>query len=213
MNKKILIVAAHPDDEVLGCGGLIAKEDSYVLILTNGSDERYKTNIIQKHLNNCKKANKILGTKKLIIENLPNQKLETIPLIKITQLIEKYIIKFNPTRVFTHSSKDINLDHQIVAKATFTATRTLPNTNIKEVYSYYVPSSSEWNFEECFCGNYFIDISDTINLKLKAMKSYDTELREFPHPRSLKGIKVVSQFFGIKSGYKNAEMFELIRKI
>ena len=208
-----LIISAHPDDEVLGCGGIIAKENSVVLILTNGSDDRYEKKIIKKHLNNAKKANEILGTKELIIENFPNQKLETIPLIKITQTIEKYIKKFNPTKIFTHSRKDINLDHQIVARATFTATRTLPNTNVKEVYSYYIPSSSEWNFEECFCGDYFVDISDVIDKKLEAMKCYDTELRDYPHPRSLKGVKVVSQFFGIKAGFLNAEVFKLIRKI
>jgi len=208
-----LIIAAHPDDEVLGCGGLIAKEDSCVLILSNGSDGRYNEKITNKHLLNSKKANEILGTKELIIKDFPNQKFETIPLIDITQSIEEVIKKLKPTKVFTHSSKDINLDHQIVAKATFTATRTLPNTNIKEVYSYYVPSSSEWNFEECFCGDYFVDISKVIDKKLEAMTYYDTELREFPHPRSLKGIRIVSEFFGIQAGFLNAEIFKLIRKI
>ena len=206
-----LIISAHPDDEVLGCGGIIAKEDACVLILTNGADDRYNKTIINRHLENAKKANQILGTKELIIETLPNQKLETLPLIKIVQIIEKYIQKFNPSRVFTHSLKDLNLDHKIVAQATITATRSLPSSNIEEVLSYYIPSSSEWQFTQNFSPNYFFSID--IEKKIEAMKVYDTELRQYPHPRSLKGIKIVSEFFGMVSGIDFAEGFELIRKV
>jgi len=206
-----LIISAHPDDEILGCGGVIAKEASSVLILTNGADDRYDEETIKKHLKNAKKANELIGTKELFIENLPNQKLDMIELIKIVQIIEKYIKKIKPKRVFTHSLKDLNLDHKIVAQATITATRSLPDSFVEEVLSYYIPSSSEWQFSENFKPNYFIEID--IEKKLKAMQIYDTELRVYPHPRSLKGIKVVSEFFGIQAGVKSAEAFELIRKV
>jgi len=203
-----LIVAAHPDDEILGCGGIIAKEDSIVLILTNGADGRYKD--IKSHLQQAEKANSFLGVKKLIIKNFPNQALETIPLIKITQSIENVIQKYKPIRVFTHCENDLNLDHQIIFKATITATRSLPNCSVKEVLSYYIPSSTEWSFRG-FNPNYFIEID--IKKKLKAMQFYKSEIKTYPHPRSLKGIKIVSQFFGIQAGVKYAEGFELIRKV
>jgi LmbE family N-acetylglucosaminyl deacetylase len=206
-----LIISAHPDDEILGCGGVIAKEDSSVLILTNGADGRLDKATIDRHLENAKKANELIGTKELIIESFPNQKLDSLELTQIVQTIEKYIQKIKPKRVFTHSLKDLNLDHKIVAQATITATRSLPCSNIEEVLSYYVPSSSEWQFTESFSPNYFISID--IEEKLEAMKVYDTELREYPHPRSLRGIKVVSEFFGIQAGCKAAEAFELIRKV
>jgi len=206
-----LIIAAHPDDEILGCGGVIAKEKSSVLILTNGADGRYSQEQIKKHLKNAKKANKIIGTKELFIENFPNQMLDKIELIKIVQTIEKYINKVKPRRVFTHSLKDLNLDHKIVAQATITATRTLPNSNIEEVLSYYIPSSSEWQFTNSFQPNYFVSID--IEKKLEALKVYNTEVKKYPHPRSLKGIEVVSEFFGMQAGVKMAEAFELIRKV
>jgi LmbE family N-acetylglucosaminyl deacetylase len=206
--KLNLIVAAHPDDEILGCGGVMAKEESIVLILTNGADGRYLD--ISSHLNQAKLANDFLGVKELIIKDFPNQGLETIPLIKITQTIEEIIKRYNPTRVFTHCKNDVNFDHKIVYQATLTATRSLPDSEIEEVLSYYVPSSTEWSFEG-FEANYFINID--IEKKINAMKYYKSEIKKYPHPRSLKGLKTIAKFFGIQSGMDYAEAFKLVRKV
>jgi len=215
-----LIISAHPDDEVLGCGGLIAKnsykEDFYVLILTAGAEGRYGKVKEQKLRQDAIVANKLLGTKKVFFANLPNQKLDNLPIIDITQTIEKYISIIKPHRVFTHHIGDINKDHQIIAEATFTAIRPMAGQSVKELYSYNVPSSTEWNNiegEKIFIPNVFINIQDSINKKLKAMKKYTSELRKYPHPRSIKGIKAHSKYWGVISGFKYVEPFKLIRKL
>ncbi|MEA3314784.1 MAG: PIG-L deacetylase family protein [Campylobacterota bacterium] len=215
-----LIIAAHPDDEVLGCGGIIKKfskkEDFYVLILSGGADTRYDKSMENVLKNNAKNANKILGTKEVFFENLPNQKMDTIPILEITQITEKYIAKLQPTRVFTHHIGDLNKDHQIVAEATFTATRPIVGQVVKEVYSYNVPSSTEWNFiegEKVFIPNTFIDIKKELDFKLEAMECYESECREYPHPRSIKALKAHSNYWGLVSGYEFAEPFKLIRKL
>jgi len=217
---KNLVIAAHPDDEILGCGGTIkklsSKEDFYVLILTGGADTRYEKsmeNVLQGH---AIKANKIVGTKELFFENLPNQKMDAIPIIEVTQIIEKYINKLTPDRVFTHHIGDLNKDHQVIAEATFTATRPIVGQIVKEVYSYNVPSSTEWNFiegEKTFIPNTFIDIKDELRFKLDAMMCYESECREYPHPRNEKSLKVHSNYWGLVSGYEYAEPFKLIRKL
>jgi len=215
-----LIIAAHPDDEVLGCGGVIKKfsdkEDFFVIILTAGAEGRYEKSMEQTLINNAKEANQILGTKELFFEDLPNQKLETIPIINVTQTIEKYIKELKPNRVFTHHIGDLNKDHQVVAEATFTATRPIVGQVVKDVYSYNVPSSTEWNFiegEKVFIPNLFIDIEDEIEAKVEAIKCYESECRDYPHPRSLKAIEAHSNYWGLSAGLEFAEPFKIIRKI
>lgn len=217
---KNLIIAAHPDDEVLGCGGIIKKlskeEDFYVLILSAGADTRYKKSMENVLKNNAIDANNILGTKELFFENLPNQKMDNMPIFEITQIIEKYINKIKPDRVFTHHIGDLNKDHQVIAEATFTATRPIIGQSVKEVYSYNVPSSTEWNYiegEKIFIPNVFIDIKNELDFKLEAMKYYKSECRDYPHPRNSKSLKVHANYWGLISGFEYAEPFKLIRKL
>ena len=217
---KNLIIAAHPDDEVLGCGGLIQKynntEEFYVLILTAGADTRYDKSMESVLRSNATKANDILGTKELFFENLSNQKMDTGAILDITQLIEKYINKTKPDRVYTHHIGDLNKDHQIIAEATFTATRPIVGQVVKEVYSYNVPSSTEWNFiegEKIFVPNIFVDIKDELDVKLEAMKCYTSECRAYPHPRSPAALKAHANYWGLISGFEYAEPFKLIRKL
>ncbi len=215
-----LIVAAHPDDEVLGCGGLIAKEakqeDFYVLILTGGAVGRYSNDMEKTLRENALAANEILGTKKVFFEDLPNQGLETIPLLKITQTIEKYMKELAIIKVYTHHGGDLNKDHKIVFEATMTATRPVVGQMVKEVYTYNVPSSTEWNFiagQDVFIPNFFVDIKDTIEKKQKAMASYDSECRTYPHPRSVEAVKAHGNYWGLTIGVEYAEPFTLVRKI
>jgi len=217
---KNLIVAAHPDDEVLGCGGIIKKhsneEDFFVVVLSGGADTRYDKSMENTLKENAIKANNILGTKELFFENLPNQKMDNIPILEVTQLIEKYIRELKPNRIFTHHIGDLNKDHQIVAEATFTAARPIVGQIVKEVYSYNVPSSTEWNFiegEKTFIPNIFIEIQGELNVKLQAMENYKSECREYPHPRSTQSLKAHANYWGIVSGFEYAEPFKLIRKL
>lgn len=215
-----LVIAAHPDDEILGCGGIIKKlsnkEEFYVLILTGGADTRYAKSMENVLKDSAIKANKIIGTKELFFENLPNQKMDNIPILEVTQIIEKYITKLKPDRVFTHHIGDLNKDHQVIAEATFTATRPIVGQVVKEVYSYNVPSSTEWNFiegEKTFIPNIFIDIKDELDFKLKSMECYESECRDYPHPRNPKSLRVHANYWGVVSGFEYVEPFKLIRKL
>ena len=214
-----LIIAAHPDDEVLGCGGFIAnrssKEECYVLILTGGADGRYEDSMSNTLRQNSLDANRVLGTKDVYFEDLPNQKLETIPIIEVTQTIEKYIKKLNPARIFTQHGGDINRDHRVVYEATMTATRPVPGQVVQEVYTYNTPSSTEWNSytnENFFIPSVYEDISTVIDKKLKAMSIYKSECKLYPHPRSLKALKVYANYWGITVGSEYVEPFNLMRK-
>jgi LmbE family N-acetylglucosaminyl deacetylase len=220
MNKKILIIGAHPDDEVLGCGGIIKKHASekdkvFVLILTNGSSIRYVDEMEQTLQRNCQECSEILGAKEVFFENLPEQKLDAIPVINIVQKIEAIIKKVKPEIVYTHHQGDINQDHRTVFEATLIAAR--PNNSyVKAIYSYEIPSSTEWgsNSEKnIFIPNIFIDISKEIDEKIKAFKKYYSEVENWPHPRSDQGIRTLAQYRSSQCNKFYAEAFKLIREI
>lgn len=225
MNKKVLIIAAHPDDEILGCGSTIARlvregHEAYTLILGEGitsRDEKRNRAKRQKAIGNLKgqiqKANKAIGVEKVFTFDFPDNRFDSVPLLDIVKVIEDIKGKIKPDTVFTHYEKDLNIDHQITYRAVLTASRPLPDETIKEIYSFEVPSSTEWNYPLSFSPDVFFDVSETIDLKLKAMAEYKSELRDYPHPRSLEGIKQNAQLWGIKSGLKYAEAFKLVRKI
>lgn len=218
---KVLVIAAHPDDEILGCGGTIYKLrkqdiDSYVLILTDGADKRYSKEMKAALKNNAIKANKIAGTKEVFFGNLANQQLDTIPIIKIIQLIEKYIHKIKPDTLFIHHRGDLNKDHQLSCEAAMVAARPIISQVVKKVYTYSVSSSTEWNFtegEDLFIPNTFVDIKEAINIKIEAMKCYVSECRPYPHPRSPEVIKAYSHYWGLIVGMEYAEPFKLVRSI
>ncbi|EAC1787038.1 PIG-L family deacetylase [Campylobacter coli] len=222
--KKILIIAAHPDDEVLGCFGTVSKfikegYEAYTLILGEGKTSRVanKNEIKYKEFeileNEALKANQSIGIKELFREKFPDNRFDSVPLLDIIKSIEKIKNILKPDIIFTHYAKDLNIDHQITFKAVLTATRPLINENVREIYSFEVLSSTEWNYPTSFSPNVFFDISDTLEDKIKAMSYYQSELCEFPHPRSLDGIKLQAQYHGLRVGLKNAEAFKLIRGI
>ena len=222
---NILIIVAHPDDEVLGCGGTIAKlshdYDIYTLILGEGITSRDIPNEEKKEeLKELKKqsdeANKILGVKKVFFEDFPDNRFDTVPLLDIIKSIEKVIQKIKPEEIFTHHYGDLNIDHQIVHKAVLTATRPVADYTVKKILLFEVLSSTEWNYQNqnnAFTPNTYIDISDTLNKKLVAMKCYKSEIRDYPHPRSLEAIEILAKKRGVEVGLKYAEAFNLIRSI
>jgi len=221
--KRAAVIAAHPDDEILGCGGTISRMasegiDVYVLILGQGLAARGKSGSALtrslKELRVCgQKANKAVGSYKVVFLDFPDNKLDSVPLLNITKAVESFIASIKPEKIFTHSRKDLNIDHRICADAVLTATRPLPGNFVRSVYAFEVLSSSEWNFGEFFSPNVFIDISAHIDAKKKAISEYTSEIREYPHPRSLKGVEALASYRGIQSGLPYAEAFLAVRII
>lgn len=223
MNDKILIVAAHPDDEVLGCGGTVARLvkdgcEVYTLILGEGIASRYEENAKQNakgQIEELKKqayaANEIIGAKEVFIHNFPDNRFDMVPLLDLVKVIEQTKQKTRPTIIFTHYEKDLNIDHQFTYKAVVTATRPLPNEAVKEIYSFEILSSTEWNYPTFFSPNVFFDITETLKSKIKAMTVYSSELEVYPHPRSLEGIELNAKVWGMKIGLEYAEAFKCVR--
>ncbi|MCV3482448.1 PIG-L deacetylase family protein [Campylobacter sp. CNRCH_2014_0184h] len=219
-NKKILIIAAHPDDEVLGCFGTIARYiqkgyEAYTLILGEGKTSRSTNNKNEQEIleDELLKANNFLGIKKVFRKFFPDNAFDKIPLLEIVKSIEEIKNEIKPNIIFTHYEKDLNIDHQITYKATITATRSLPEESVKEIYSFEILSSTEWNYPLSFQPDVFFDISSSLDLKLQAMSFYQSELKQYPHPRSLEGIKINAQYQGMKVGLQYAEAFKSIKVI
>ena len=222
--NRILVIAAHPDDEVLGCGGTIAKyvksgSKVFCLLLGKGKSSRRKSNLEKEQALLRKEAQrsvKILGISKIFFENFPDQRYDKVPLLKIIKAIEKIKEEIKPDIVFTHHFGDLNKDHRITYEAVMTAFRPLPGETAREIYSFEIPSSTEWGFPKrktYFVPNVFVDISNTFYRKINALKSYKIEIRKFPHPRSSEGVKILAQKRGMEVGLNYAEAFELIRGI
>lgn len=220
---KILIVAAHPDDEILGCGGTVARltregDEAFTLILGEGITSRDENRKIQKkRIGALKKqiieANKIIGVKKIFTYEFPDNRFDTIPLLDIIKVIEKIKKVIKPNIIFTHYEKDLNIDHRLTYKAVITATRPLLSETVKEIYSFEIPSSTEWNCPLNFSPDVFFDITDFLKFKLTAMERYKLEIRQFPHPRSTDGLKLNAQYWGMRVGLRYAEVFQSIRII
>jgi LmbE family N-acetylglucosaminyl deacetylase len=213
-----LVVAAHPDDEILGCGGTIARysaeEDFFVLVLTNGTSGRYQDSMAPVLLDNTRSANACVGTREVFFENLPNQGLDRIALTTVIQVIEGYIERLRPGRLFTHSRQDLNADHRIVYEASVTAARPVPGQTVRKIYSYFVASSSEWNRpDRPFCADTVVDIKATLDKKIEAMQRYISECRPFPHPRSAEGLRAYAAYWGMGVGLEYGEPFHLIRQV
>ena len=222
-----LVIAAHPDDEVLGCGGTIAKlasrgEEVHILILATGLTSRVGFDLekspdaLKTHLERTRKAGALLGAKKVNFAGFPDQKMDTLPLLAITKRIEAEIESITPQTIFTHHGGDLNLDHVITFRATLTAARPMAGNMVRAVYAYEVPSSTEWafqKFEPKFQPNLFHDIAETLPKKIKAMQIYESETREFPHPRSPEALEAVAKRWGSACGLKAAEALETVWEI
>ena len=206
----ILIIAAHPDDEVLGMGGTIkklSKKQSIILaVVSEGASAQYSNkNMIEKRKSACLKSGKLLGISKFYFGDFPDQQLDSIPSLKINKFLEKIISKHKPKIVFTTPNHDLNNDHSIVHNSTLVACRPLVSSVMK-LFCYELPGYVKNPFEP----NVFEDISKGINFKINAFKLYKSEIEKFPHPRSLDSIVNLSIQRGVQSGLKNAESFYLI---
>ena len=223
--KKILVIAAHPDDEVLGCGGTMARlsKEGYIiniLIVAEGITSRdkdrnvkAKTKDILKLRNAARSSAKVLGARSINFLDHPDNRLDTVPLLDIVKDIESSIKKFKPDIVFTHSEDDMNIDHSIVNRATLTACRPLPNSIVKKLYAFEVLSYTEYNPYSKFQPNYFVNIEKFMDKKINALKKYKSEMRQSPHPRSTKISKDLASLRGSAVGLKYVEAFRLLREI
>ena len=224
--KRILIIAAHPDDEILGCGGIISKFKKLdikfkILFIAEGSSCRYenynskeaKEAIIRRN-NDAINSLIFNGIKDYDFLNLPCGRLDQVPIIEINKLIENQINKFNPDTIFTHSSDDCNNDHKIIYKSTLMASRPTPKNKVRNVLTYEVLSSSEWNFNSNFSPNYFVSLEESdLNQKINSFNLYKTEVNHYPFPRSDEGIRNMAKIRGMQVGIKFAEAFKLVRSI
>jgi len=222
--NKILVVAAHPDDEILGVGGTVRKladqgKDVYAFILGEGltsrEDSRTEEGIKATDglKSNVLKSAEAIGYKAVNFGDLPDNRFDSCDLLDVIKIVEKEIERIQPDTIFTHHYSDLNIDHVVTVKAVMTATRPMEGCCVRRLLSFETLSSTEWNFNntENFKPNYFIDISAQLGAKLEAMKAYETEIREFPHPRSLRAIEVAATKWGTVVGCEYAEAFEVLR--
>ncbi len=225
MKNKILIVAAHPDDEILGCGGTIARMASEgatvaTLILGEGITSRdmkrdvsKRTSEINTLKKNISEANQLIGVRKIISHDFPDNRFDTVPLLDIIKVIENAKNELQPDIIFTHFSSDLNIDHYITNKAVLAATRPMEGETVKEVYSFEVLSSTEWNYPLTFSPDFYVNITDYLLIKKNAMSVYQSELKEYPHPRSLKAIELNAAYWGTRTGLNKAEAFQTVRRL
>ena len=212
--KKVLVLAAHPDDETLGCGATIsrlAKEGNEIQLLTftDGVGARGEEGNRNQKLDEC---SKILGINRYKAGSFPDNSMDSVPLLDLCKFIEGNV-DYNPDLIFTHSTKDLNIDHQLVTKAALSAFRPQYG-NTTEIYCYYVPSSTDYNPISCFNGNSYFNVIGHTEQKLKCLKDcYGEEMREFPHTRSYENINNLMKVWGSEVGLEYAEKFELIRSV
>ena len=222
---RVLIIAAHPDDDILGCGGYISKfskeKDFRVIFIAEGSSCRYDNNVEKEVIEEIEKRNgygvralNSLGVDNIKFYNLRCGSLDQVPILTINKIIENEINTYKPNIVFTHSNRDTNNDHLIVNKSTLIATRPGAKFFIPTLMTYEILSSSEWKFTESFKPNYFETLTKTdVQNKWNALSEYESEIKDFPYPRSEEGIRTLAQYRGMQCNRHFAEAFEIIRQI
>jgi LmbE family N-acetylglucosaminyl deacetylase len=225
--RPVLVIAAHPDDEVLGCGGTAARlvnegREVHFAILGEGITSRHAQRdaadadqLALLHRQAHAAAAKV-GVKNVHLHNLPDNRLDTVPLLDIVKIVEDLVERIRPQVIYTHHAGDLNVDHGVIHRAVLTATRPIAGQPVREIYAFEVPSSTEWAFqriEPAFRPNVFVDVSATIDAKIAAMECYESEARTFPHPRSPETLRAIATRWGSVVGCAAAEAFELVRSV
>ncbi|WP_321307501.1 PIG-L family deacetylase [Marinifilum fragile] len=229
-NKRIMVVVAHPDDELLGQGGTInklSKECNCItraIILGEGITSRDDIRDSEKwnkeleiHRSNMKMAAEKIGYDSIEAYNFPDNRFDSVDLLDIVKVIEKEKEEFQPDVIFTHHGGDTNIDHRVTFDAVMPSIRPMKDEIVKTVLTFETPSSTEWqapNYPNYFRPNVFIQLSEkNIDAKIQGMEHYEYESRKYPHPRSPEALKTIAKRWGINVGYDFAEAFMLVRAI
>ena len=228
MNKKILVVAAHPDDEVLGVGGALLRHTAegdivHIMILAEGITSRGAKRDVardEEKLSNLQEASKkvadFIGVERLIMRGFPDNRMDGEELLNVVKQVETEVDEFSPDTVYTHHAGDVNVDHQVAHKAVMTACRALPGATAKQLLFFETLSSTEWQmpmYSNGFFPNWYVDIDEYIDKKLELLHFYESEMRKYPHPRSYEGVSILAKMRGMAAGLNAAEAFMLGRKV
>jgi len=218
---RVLVVAAHPDDEVLGAGATLARhvdrgDEVHACVLSEGATSRYEDDMVSELVQCGKRAAEVIGLRSLRFEQLPDQRLDLLPLIEVTQAVEDLVDAVRPDVVYTHFPWDVNSDHAVVARCVWTACRPYRFPFVRMLAAFETPSSTEWALpgeHRRFEPQRFVDVSATLSRKLDAMRCYHSELRAYPHPRSLRALQERAAYWGSVVGLAAAEPFLVLREL
>ena len=224
----ILVVAAHPDDEILGCGASIAKwaslgDEVHILIMAEGATSRdnirdadLKSDELLQLAKSAQLACKIIGASAVTLLGFPDNRMDSVDRLDVIKAVEKEVDRLQPHTLVTHHSGDLNIDHRITHEAVLTACRPQPGCSVRRILSFEIPSSTDWQElgnNTFFQPNWFEDVSAYIEYKIEALKVYESEMKQWPHSRSIENVKNLSLFRGSSVGCESAEAFMLIRNI
>jgi len=218
---RVLVVSAHPDDEILGIGGTAAKhaargDEVKLAVISEGVSRRYDPARHAEVKLQSRRAAAILGIEDVVHCDLPDQRLDTVPLSDVAGEVERLIEGFAPEIVYTHFAGDINRDHQVLAEAVLVAVRPYAAPSVREVLMFETPSSTEWGSAQMlpvFHPNAFVDIGDTLERKVEAFLCYTAEVRDYPHPRSGQALRERARYWGSIANRPAVEPFVVVRSL
>ncbi len=218
---RVVVIGAHPDDELLGAGGtlaghILAGDEVHAIVVTDGAGSRYPPEYVAMLRKQAHRAAEVMGFASLRLLSLPDQRLDTVPLIELTQCLEGVLDEIGPEIVYTHFPEDVNADHRLVAGCAWTACRPYSRPNVRKFMAFETPSSTEWALSmpgTQWQPNLFVDVTDTLPIKVAAMECYETELRDYPHPRSSRALRERAAYWGSHIGRVAAEPFMVLREV
>jgi len=217
--KKVLVIAAHPDDELLGVGGTVKKhslagDEVRLVVACEGVSMRYDPDHAATLHEQTQSAARILGAASVGFCGLPDQRLDTLPLVDVIARVEEEIERFQPETVYTHFGGDVNHDHRILFEAVQVATRPYAAPSVRELLCFSTPSATEWGFhavQGSFTPDLLVDVTDTLESKIDAFLHYEKEIRPAPHPRSPESLRAIAAHWGTVFGAAAAEPFQVVR--
>ncbi len=218
---SVLVVAAHPDDEVLGCGGTIARhaaagDEITCVFLADGATSREGEDDIRARERQARCAANALGIGEVLFAGFADNRMDAVALLDVVRVVEKIIARVRPEIVYTHHGGDLNVDHRAAHQAVLTACRPQPGQPMRAIYAFEVPSSTEWappTSLPAFAPTRFVDIAARLKQKRAALECYAAEMRAWPHARSFEAVEALARVRGACVGVEAAEAFMVIREI